>query len=164
MFQEITLINYRRPLKDRARARGFVGPYKWTPSQPGKGRGFYQSSKGLFMDSHGSSIDLRIEEANDHLSGSRLSHTTGYFCNRDSEGETLQPIIARLPRSRGFLAGWTMGQGMCASLDATIYEDIESAARAAHSMAEYNAEKSREDQERDFFDEANEFDETEDDE
>lgn len=47
-------------------------------------------------------------------------------------------------KGRGFLAGWTMGPGMCASLDAYIYKAPEDAAHAAHSMAESDAEKNRE--------------------
>ena len=36
-----------------------------------------------------------------------------------------------------------MGAGMCASLDADIYETPEEAARAAHSMAESDADDMR---------------------
>lgn len=140
---EIVLIDYARPLAERVKARKVVGPYRWTPIKAGNGRGFYQASKGLFMDPRGSTIDLRIELANQHLAGSRLAWINGYFCDNFGD-DTLQPIIARLPHGRGFLAGWTMGAGMCASLDADIYRDIEDAARAAHSTAERDAESSRE--------------------
>ena len=143
MFNEITLINYARPLADRAKARKSVGPYRWRPSQPGKGRGFYQASgQGLACDARGSTFDLRLELANDHLSGSRRSNINGYYCDAFGDG-TLTPIIARLPKGRGFLAGWAMGAGMCASLDADIYETPEEAARAAHSMAESDADDMR---------------------
>ena len=148
MFTEITLIDYARPLKARAEARRCVGPYRWTPAKPGNGRGFYQASKGLYCDPRGSSFDLRLEEANNYLGG-RLSQINGYYCDRDGDGDTLQPIIARLPHGRGFLAGWTMGAGMCASLDAYVYETPEDAAHAAHSMAENDAEKNREAEEQD---------------
>lgn len=146
MFREITLIDYARPLKERAKARKGGGPYRWTPSKPGKGRSFYMASEGFAMASHGSALDLRIELANDHLPNSRLSMTNGYYPDLDMS-DTLQPIIARLPRGRGFLAGWTMGAGMCASLDVTIWDDEGQAAHAAHDMAESDAEKSREAQE-----------------
>jgi hypothetical protein len=147
MFEKITMIDYRRPMVERAKARKFCGPYCWRPSKPGNGRGFYQSSKGLFMDRAGSSIDLRIERANDHLGQSHLADVNGYYCDPYGDGETLRPIVARLPRSRGCLAGWTMGGGMCASLGGTIYEDIQDAARAAHDDAEQCAEREREYQE-----------------
>lgn len=144
MFQEITLINYRRPLAERAKSRKVCGPYRWRPAKVGTGRGFYQASKGLFMDPGGSSFDLRLEEANNILpSYSRTARSDGYYCDQFGDA-TLTPIVARLPKGRGFLAGWTMGAGMCASLDATIYADAESAAYAAHSIAENDAERERE--------------------
>jgi len=144
MFKEIVLVDYRRPLAERAKARKSTGPYRWRPSQPGKGRGFYQASNSLSMDRAGSSFDLRLEPAGDHLRGSRLAYINGYFCDPYGDGDTLQPIIARLPSGRGFLAGWTMGAGMCASLDAYIWETEEEAARAAHDMAESDAEREQE--------------------
>lgn len=138
--------DFKTPLSARFAQREYTGPYYWTPSKPGKGRGFYQSSKGLFCDRAGSSFDLRLSYANDYLSHSRLSHITGYFCDIDGDGDSLKPIVARLPHGRGYLAGWTMGEGMAANLDGYIWEDIEEAARAAHDMAESDAEESREKQ------------------
>ncbi len=147
MFSNIVMINYARPLAERAALRKVVGPYRWTPSAPGKGRIFYQSGKGL--ECGDSTFRLRLEWANDHLKGSRLSDTNGYYCDPHCDGDTLQPIIARLPHGRGFLAGWTMGENMAACLDATIYRDEETAAYAAHSMADNAAEDSRLDKEPD---------------
>lgn len=146
MFREITLINYARPLADRSEARKVVGPYRWSPSEPGKGRGFYQSSRGLSCDPRGSTFDLRLEEANDLLpSYNRAQDTLGYYCDQDGEGDTLKPIVARLPKGRGFLPGWTMGNGMCAALDTDwILDDPEDAARAAHEVARIDANRSRE--------------------
>jgi hypothetical protein len=134
--------DFSKPLRARLAQREHTGPYYWTPSKPGTGRGFYQSSKGLFCDKAGSSFDLRLEEANDHLRESRLANINGYYCDEFGDS-TLQPIIARLPHGRGFLAGWTMGRGMCASLDSDIYDDASDAARAAHSIAERDAERER---------------------
>lgn len=145
MFSNIVMINYARPLAERAASRKVVGPYRWSPSTPGKGRGFYQAG-GSGLECGDSTFRLRLEWANDHLGGSRLSHTTGYYCDLDGEGDTLQPIIARLPHGRGFLAGWTMGPNMAACLDGSIYIDEYDAARAAHDLAEYDAEESRLDQ------------------
>lgn len=144
MFQQITMIDYARPLAERAASRKVCGPYIWIPTPaPSGGRGFYQSSKGLFMDPRGSTLDLRLEDANDFLRGSRLAQIGGYYCD-NFQSDTLQPIIARLPHGRGFLAGWTMGRGMCASLDGYIWESTEEAARAAHDEAERAAERQRE--------------------
>ena len=141
IFQEVILHDFTKPLAKRAADRKFCGPYRWTPSEPGKGRGFYMASKGLACARHGAGFDLRLELANDHLGQSRVD---GYYCDRDCDGDMLQPIIARLAHGRGFLAGWTMGAGMCAAMDTDcIYNDAESAAYAAHSKAEYDAEESR---------------------
>jgi len=94
------------------------------------------------MDPRGSVLNLRIEGANEHISG-RQSRTTAYWGDDDGF-TTFTPIIARLPHARGFLAGWTMGQGMAASLEPEIYETPEDAAFAAHSIAEDVAERERE--------------------
>ena len=145
MFREIVMIDYGRPLAARLASRKYCGPYRWTPAAPGTGRGFYSGSSALDMDARGSSFRLRIEDANDHIRD-RRNQIRGYYCDPDCI-DTLQPIIARLPRGRGFLAGWTMGAGMCASLEGDIYPDAESAASAAHCAAEYAAEREREYQE-----------------
>lgn len=151
MFNEIVLHNYAAPLASRKRT--FTGPYRWKPATKSEGRGFYcqHDTREIRCADHGAGFDLRLESANEHLSSySRLRHIDGYFCDNDGCGDTLQPIIARLPRGRGFLAGWTMGAGMCASIDFTIYEDATDAAMAAHDMAESDAEKQREANERDM--------------
>jgi hypothetical protein len=133
--------DFKKSLRERLEQRKYTGPYYWSPAKPGGGRGFYQASRYLGMDRAGSSFELRLEDANDHLGHSRMSQITGYYT--DEDGDTLKPIVARLPHSRGFLAGWTMGAGMCASLELDVYDTIEDAARAAHSVAEYAAEKER---------------------
>ena len=145
MFREIVMIDHGRPLAARLASRKYCGPYRWAPAAPGTGRGFYSGSSALDMDSHGSSFRLRLEDANDHIRD-RRNQIRGYYCDSDCT-DTLQPIIARLPRGRGFLAGWTMGARMCASLEGYIYPDAESAASAAHCVAEYAAEREREYQE-----------------
>lgn len=136
MFAEITLIDYQRPLRDRLESRKHCGPYRWRPNTKNNGIGFYQSSTGLAMDSHGSALRLRLEECPSAYPRGIAS----YDCGADQE---MIPIIARLPRSRGFLAGWTMGQGMCASLGNTIYDSEEDAHLAAHGEAESAAEAER---------------------
>lgn len=147
----VTLIDFSKPLAARAKSRKSCGPYYFErpDSFPhcGPARSFYMAQHGVAMDERGSSIRLRIEPANDHLRDSRLARTTGYYCDTDSQ-ETIEPIIARLPRSRGFLAGWTMGEGMVGGLDTDIYDSPESAAQAAHSLAEMTADRQREFEER----------------
>lgn len=130
--------NFSRPLRKRLESREHVGPYYFEPAKPGTGRGFYQASRGLACGD--STFSLRLEWANDHLRGSRIAHINGYYCD-DYQDTTLTPIIARLPHSRGFLAGWTMGNNMAASINATIWETAEDAARAAHDLAESDADR-----------------------
>ncbi len=141
MFATIILRDLRQPV--RARHVRHVGPYQWSPADPHQGRGWYADAAGG-TDSRDSTFRLRVEPANEHLHGYRLTDTDGYFTDPDGDGDTLQPVIFRLPRSRGFLAGWTMGAQMCGALDREIYPDAEDAAHAAHSMADHDAEDMRE--------------------
>lgn len=109
--------------------------------------------KLLFMDKQGSTFALRLEYANDVLLEAdrftRLSDIDGYYTDNYGDGDTMQPIVARLTHSRGFLCGWTYGPGMCAVLDtSSVYDDAVDAARAAHQLAESDAEQEREYQER----------------
>lgn len=149
MFKEIYIHTFERngkpaTLRERLEMRKTCGPYRWTPAEPGQGRGFYQSSKGLWCGD--STFDLRLVYANELLPWYfKLRRTEGYYVDMD---EILTPIVARLPHGRGFLAGWTMGPGMCASLDGHVWHDPESAARAAHQEAEQAAEREREYRER----------------
>lgn len=154
-FQEITLINYARPLRERLESRKVVGPYRWTPAKPGGTRGFYQASdernSGSFhpiaptkMDAYGSAFDLRLSYAETHLPReSRLRGIRGYYAD-SFQDDTLTPIVASLPHGRGFLAGWTMGPGMCGAIDLDTYDSAEDAARAAHEMAERDAQDMQE--------------------
>ena len=76
----------------------------------------------------------------------RINHT-GWFTDEYGDGDKIRGIVFRLPRSRGFLAGWSMGEGMITELDCTIYGDETAAAYAADSMAEDAADQEREYQE-----------------
>ena len=76
----------------------------------------------------------------------RINHT-GWFTDEYGDGDKIRGIVFRLPRSRGFLAGWSMGEGRITKLDCTIYDDEIDAAYAADSMAEYVAEQERDYQE-----------------
>ena len=76
----------------------------------------------------------------------KIRHT-GWFTDEYGVGEKIRGIVFRLPRSRGFLAGWSMGEGMITELDCTIYGDETATAYAADSMAEDAAEQERDYQE-----------------
>lgn len=76
----------------------------------------------------------------------RIRHT-GWFCDSFQDGK-IRGLVFRLPRSRGFLIGWTMGEGMASAIETdSIYDDELEAAHAADSLAENVAEKEREFQE-----------------
>lgn len=146
---KITLIDYKRPLRKRLEARKVAGPYYFTvpPVSPIGGNGaagFYcastQTGRALHMDEHGSPLRLRIEEAPATRRG-----VTGYYADEDT---IISPIIARLPKSRGFLAGATMGAGMASWLEEGIILDEHDAHMRAHDYAERMAENEREYQER----------------
>ena len=133
-----TTDGHRPTLRERLQMRKTCGPYQLTPGDATKRKsiGFYTTSRGLAMGD--GSVRLRLELANDQEIG-RLSDIRGYYTDQECCDETMKPITARLPHSRGFLAGWTMGGGMCAKLETRVYAEIEEAARAAHSIAEYDA-------------------------
>lgn len=104
------------------------------PEQAGKGGGFYLESAGM--------PGLRWAWA-DAVDGARVDHK-GWFTNDHHDGDTIRGLIFRLPRSRGFLAGWSMGESMASSVDCDVYETEIEAARAADDMAERAAESERE--------------------
>ena len=73
----------------------------------------------------------------------RIRHT-GWYCDEYGD-DTIRGIVLRLPRSRGFLAGWTMGEHMITEIDVSwIHDDEIEAALAADGMAEFAAERERE--------------------
>ena len=117
----------RGSLQSRMRARRTMcaGEYYHSP-KPGNtdGAGFYLGSDSTFR--------LRYE-----LTGPE------YYCDDDGS-TTIQGIVFTLPHSRGFLAGWTMGENMASSIDYDIFDDIGDAKHAAKSRAEAAAESQRE--------------------
>lgn len=160
----ITLHDFSRPLADRARSREYCGPCQWLAAgahagDRATGIAFYaecaaRGSDCIEMARHGSRSCLRLEWANDVLpSYSRIANTVGYFCDAadehgtpDPSGDVYRPIVARLPRGRGYLAGYTMGgAGMVGFLERYVWDTIEDAALAAHDAAERAAEVARED-------------------
>lgn len=100
-----------------------------NPDKAGTGAGFYLQSDGM--------PGLRWQWADDCRSS--IQHT-GWYTQPDGDGDKIRGIVFRLPKSRGFLAGWSMGEGMASTLDCTIYPDERSAALAADSMAQHAAE------------------------
>lgn len=136
-FSEIKMIDYSRSLAERREARRFCGPYTWQPSRAGSGRGFYMGSDGASCDPRGSTFRLRLEEVPANRRG-----VCGYFA--DPDADSFKPIIARLPHGRGYLAGWTLGAGMCAELEPELHADEREARHAAHDAAERAADREAE--------------------
>lgn len=93
--------------------------------------------------------------------GRSIDHK-GWFTDDEGTGDTIRGIVVRLPRSRGFLAGWSMGEGMATSLDLDIYETERDAAITANSIAENAAEAEREYQEKVRAEEEEEEEDTDD--
>lgn len=78
----------------------------------------------------------------DEVSSAGIKHT-GWYCD-DYYDEKIRGIVLRLPRSRGFLAGWSMGECMASNVDYYVFESEHDAAQCADSMAENAAERERE--------------------
>jgi hypothetical protein len=123
---------------ERAR-NNICGPYYGgcTPVQEQAGHGgtcFYLESD--FMP------QLRWEWA-DEVNGSRINHR-GWYTDEFGDGDKIRGIVMRLPRNRGFLAGWSMGEGMASTVEYDIYDDALWAASSADSLAKSVAERERE--------------------
>lgn len=141
IFESITLHDFTRPLRARLELRKVCGPYTWRPGEPGESIGFYMSGKSALAMGDGPAR-LRLMSADEH-SPSRLRGTY-YYGDEEPGFADFHPIVARLPHGRGFLAGWTMGKGMCSSLDLAIHDTPEEAAYAAHEEARIAAEREQE--------------------
>ena len=76
----------------------------------------------------------------------RIYHN-GWYVD-DFELDTYRGIVLTLPKSKGFLAGYTMGERMISFVNVRwIHDDEDEAARAADDEAEYAAEEARMNQE-----------------
>lgn len=137
MFKKIILRDLTVPVASRKERYAICGPYQITPNdriqkddQVATYQNRFNQTDPIFR--------LRLERADEVVD---LRHT-GWFIDEFCD-ETYHGIVARLPGSRGFLAGWSMGEGMITVLERYIYEDIEDAAHAADSIAENAAENER---------------------
>ncbi len=112
-----------------------TGPY-YHASKPvvgaHPGQGFYLDDQGM--------PGLRWAWC-DEVEGVRIGHTGWYF---SESRETIRGLVFRLPHGRGFLAGWSMGEGMASQVDGYVWDDENDAARAANDMAESAAGLQRE--------------------
>lgn len=118
------------------------GPYYHAPKpvnfQADKGQSFYLGQDG--KQGFGQP-GLRWAWC-DEVEGVNIRHT-GWYCDEFQDGK-IRGIVFTLPHSRGFLAGWSMGEGMASVVECDIYETARDAAYAADSIAENAAESQRE--------------------
>lgn len=133
----------RGPMAKRlARAKNpITGGYYHAPrpveTRADVGQGFYlEDSSGPFS--------LRWQWC-DEVEGVRTHHT-GWFCD-EYQDEKIRGLVFRLPKGRGFLAGWSMGEGMASEVSGDIYDSEREAAWAADNLAERAAEDERESRE-----------------
>lgn len=111
-----------------------TGPYYHAPKPGADGTGFYLESDGM--------PSMRWQWC-DAIARS-IEHSGWFTSDHQICGETIRGLVFRLPGGRGFLAGWSMGEGMASGLEYEIYTDEIDAAYAADSLAENIAEKERE--------------------
>jgi len=124
---------------EKAKAPSFCGPYYSAPKPAGRGHGI-----SFYLDSD-FAPGLRWEWC-DQVEGVRIRHT-GWFTDEHGDTDTIRGLVMRLPKGRGFLAGWSMGSGMASAVDCEIYADASDAAYAADCLAERAAERERDYQE-----------------
>jgi hypothetical protein len=95
------------------------------PELAGNGTGFY-------LESSCAPFHLRWQYC-DGVAGVRIEHT-GWFCDEYCD-EKIRGLVFTLPKGRGFLAGWTMGEQMSSFVECDIYDSAADAAHAADSLA-----------------------------
>ena len=113
-----------------------TGPYYHAPKPVGRdhGHGFYLDDAGM--------PGLRWQWC-DEVSDVRIKHT-GWFCDEFGISDKIRGLVFTLPKGRGFLAGWSMGESMASGVECEVYETAREAAYAADSIAENVAERQRE--------------------
>lgn len=112
-------------LRQRRASRKHVGPYysSPTPNSKARGIGFYARDDAGTLIMGDGGIALRVE------------YTDAEYSTPHGD-TTFYGIVARLPKSRGFLAGWTMGPGMASSLDCKAFDSLHDAQTAADCLTE----------------------------
>lgn len=114
------------------------GPYYHAP-RPRKGG--VDNSTSFYLESEFMPL-LRWRWADE---AADLRHR-GWYC--DEYGDiVLRGLVMRLPRQRGFIAGYSMGVGMISDVEYTIFGTEREAARYADGLAEIAAQKEMEYQE-----------------
>lgn len=105
---------------------------------------------GGFLNDRGDTIEaearLRVYPCHEFKGnhGRALIEHTGWYSCDDGDGDLIFGIVGRLPHGRGFLAGWSMGASMTATLSRRVYDSERDAVYAADSAADRVAETERE--------------------
>lgn len=125
MFWLARMAARKATLRKRRDERAVCGPYyvSPTPNSKARGIGFYASDDAGTLTMGDGGTLLRVE------------YTGAEYSTSDGEA-TFYGIVARLPKSRGFLAGWTMGPGMASSLDTKSFDSFHDAQTAADCLTE----------------------------
>ena len=124
-----------KALRAKWKGRQFTGGYFHKPPPNSKvGKGFYLERTGKV----GAGQPFSRWDWADEVC-STVAHT-GWFSDEYGYSEKIRGLIAYLPHGR-FLAGWSMGVGMCAEVDGELFTDKFEAAQAADEMARIVAEK-----------------------
>lgn len=78
----------------------------------------------------------------DKVENVQINHT-GWFTDEYGDSDKIRGIVIRLNHGKGYLPGWTMGEGMCSELDNDIYDCPIVCAHRADRLAELVAEQER---------------------
>lgn len=128
--------NFRRSVAERLKSRRYCGPYVCNRTAPGDRIFFYADSDEKMGDG---AVRLRIRRA-DFVDRAGIDHG-GWYTDEHGHRATIAGVVAALPHGRGWLAGWSMGAGMCGELDRFMYLDERECARDADDMAREVAEQ-----------------------
>lgn len=156
LFSEIVTHDLSKSLPERLKARRFVGPYHRRPSEPDQSLGFFLAmgagrTAPPQVDAHGSPFKLRLQWSRPE--GHRLG---GEYSTGDNDPWV--GIIAELKPFRDpftgdfegrWLAGATLGPGMCAFLEREVYCSPEYASKVAERLAREASEAEEEPEEMD---------------
>ena len=109
-----------------------------TAPEPIRGRAT-RAETTSYYDGSDFAPGLRMAYA-DECDNVRIEHT-GWYTDEEGQGELMRGVVLRLPHGRGFLAGWSLGNGMAATVERSIIDNERDAAYQADRIAELAAEK-----------------------
>lgn len=119
-----------------------TGPYYHAPKPVDaskQGTSFYLNSDGM--------PGLRWEWCDEVEGMGRAINHTGWFTDETGDGDKIRGVVFTLPKGRGFLAGWSMGEGMASGVEYEVFAEESDAAYSADSAAKFLAEVERDNNE-----------------